>query len=408
MDTPSGMSTVAPARRFGVSRTALRRTVLSLVGAGARLAAKRAPGGVPARPRLLLIRPDHVGDVILTSPAVEVLRKALPEAYVAMMVGPWSREAARGDPLLDEVLVCPFPGFARAPKSSLLAPYRLLWQTAADLRAHRFDAALVLRFDHWWGAWMAALARIPMRVGFATHEVSPFLTHALAPPAPTDHWTDRALAVTARLLEAWHLAVPRHPFPPPLRFQVTEDDEDEADRLFAAVGIEPDASVVALHPGSGSPLKLWIEERWVAVGRIMADGGHRVVVTGSPHEATMAERIVVNIPGAASLAGKTDLDALAAVLRRCRLVVGCDSGALHLAVAVGVPTVHLFGPVDPAVYGPWGSPQRHRVVTGGLPGSPCGRLDLRTPDGSVAQCMAAISVEQVLAACEAATAAANG
>ena len=98
-----------------------------------------------------------------------------------------------------------------------------------------------------------------------------------------------------------------------------------------------------------------------------------------------------------SLAGATDLGALAAVYRRCALVIGPDSGPLHLAVAVGTPTVHLYGPVDRRTFGPWGSARRHRVVVSDWGCIPCNRLDW--PGSTLAEhgCILDIRVEQVLA-----------
>jgi len=124
-----------------------------------------------------------------------------------------------------------------------------------------------------------------------------------------------------------------------------------------------------------------------------------VLVTGSQGEADMAARIAGAIPGALNLAGATGFGTLAALFKRCRLVVGVDSGPLHLAIAADIPSVRLFGPTDQSVYGPWGDPGRHRVVVGEHV-LPCGRLDITPRQGTVPPCMASITVEQVLDACE--------
>lgn len=462
-----------------------------------RLAGQAVPARLPDRPRVLLVRPDHLGDLLMSAPAVELLRKMLPHAHLTMMVGPWGVEIARRDPLLDEVLTCPFPGFTREPKGSAVAPYRLLWKTARELRRGRYDAVLLLRFDHWWGAWMAALAGTPVRVGHGVPECLPFLTHVVEPvgrgplacgarwcetqtetagrcgggparsPSPdvggeaapacaalpgagapnahraspgcgmlptSGHWVEQSLAVAEELLVAWGVggnagfssslgraheglkslpridsepagSLPRKEFAGVprglgLRFALTEEDEAKARRLVVELGLSTDRPLVAFHPGTGSPLKLWLEERWVGLGRTLASRGAQVVVTGSPAESRGAERIAGAIPDAHSLAGRTDLGSLAALFRRCNVVVGVDSGPLHLAVAVGVSTVHLFGPTDPALFGPWGDPALHRVVKGEWPGAPCGRLDLAPPSGEYAGCMESISLDRVVAECE--------
>ncbi len=398
----------------------MRLQLLRASGAALRSAAVAGPRGEPSgRPRLLLVRPDHLGDLLMTSPVVELLRKRLPEAHLTMMVGPWGGEVARRDPMVDEVLLCSFPGFTREPRGFPLGPYRLLWRTAREVRSGRYDAALLLRFDHWWGAWMAALAGIPIRVGHGVQECRPFLTEAIDPPG-RGHWVEQSLAVARRLLDVWGIGssdFSRSPSPeaqrlksllrdasqessrPGLRFGLREEDEEKADRLMAELDLSLHGPLVAFHPGTGSPLKLWPEDRWVGLGRTLAARGAQVVVTGSPAEREAAERIAGKIPDGRSAAGRTDLGTLAALFRRCSLVVGVDNGPLHLAVAVGAPTVHLFGPTDPTIFGPWGDPARHRVVSTPVPGAPCNRLDLEPPPGKFAACMEAISLEQVAGEC---------
>ncbi len=374
----------------------------------------------PARPRVLLIRPDHLGDLLMTSPAIELLRKALPEAHLTMMIGPWVEEIARRDPLLDELLPCPFPGFTRAPKSSLLDPYLLLWQMARTVRQGHYDAALLLRFDHWWGAWLTALAGIPIRVGHSVPECRPFLTHAVGgrgsgraelameetmarpeprPPDTGQHWVERSLDVVRGLLGVWGVPRDLTTCRPPLRFAVRDEDEREVDHLLTGQRAVDERPLVAFHPGTGSSLKLWPEERWIALGWLLASKGAQLLVTGGDGERMLAERIAAKIPDARSLAGKTALGPLAALFGRCRLVVGVDNGPLHLAVARGVPTIQLFGPTDAQLFGPWGDPIRHRVVTSNWPGAPCGRLDLAPPRGCHAPCMEAITVDQVAREC---------
>lgn len=169
----------------------------------ARLAGLTAIGSSYDRPRsgrapesVLLIRPDHLGDVLLLTPALHALRAALPAARLTLLLGPWGREAVAGNPDVDAVEVCSFPGFERKAKSSPFAPYRTLHQVAAELRG-RFDTAVVLRYDHWWGAWLAAAAGIPRRIGYAWPETRSFLTESL-PYVPGRHEAHQ----NARLLEA--------------------------------------------------------------------------------------------------------------------------------------------------------------------------------------------------------------
>ncbi len=142
----------------------------------------RRPTRIYDRPtRILLVRPDHLGDLILTTPVLQALQDHAPNAELTMMVGPWSREIVARHPALKQVLTCSFPGFQRAAQGTL-APYTLLFRTARQLRHERYDLAINLRPDFWWGAALLYLAGIPRRVGYALQPGLPFLTQALPFP----------------------------------------------------------------------------------------------------------------------------------------------------------------------------------------------------------------------------------
>ncbi|MCA9907531.1 MAG: glycosyltransferase family 9 protein, partial [Anaerolineae bacterium] len=146
--------------------------------------------------RILLIRPDHLGDVLLSLPAIQQLRQALPTAEIHALAGPWSAEVLANNPALNAVLTLPFPGFSRTPKQNLRSPYELALHTARQLRRIGYDTAIVLRPDHWWGAMTAHLAGIPQRIGYDLTDVAPFLNHAL------DLRQEHAVLQSARLVSA--------------------------------------------------------------------------------------------------------------------------------------------------------------------------------------------------------------
>jgi heptosyltransferase-2/heptosyltransferase-3 len=144
-------------------------------------------------------------------------------------------------------------------------------------------------------------------------------------------------------------------------------------------------------------VKLWPVERWAAVADRIVSLGYSIVLTGSESELQLLRRIVSSASASHSLGGQTTIGELAAVFEQAQAVLGVDSGPLHLAVATGTPTIHLYGPSDVGIYGPWGDPTRHRVLRAGLTCPACGDLDPNRPEGS--GCMLAIQIEQVVAAC---------
>lgn len=354
---------------------------------------RRAPGHPQ---RVLVIKPDHLGDVLLLTPALQALRAALPDAHLTLMIGPWSADAVRGNPSIDALLFCAFPGFTRKPKPSLFQPYGLLLRMAMLLRAGKYDVALIARDDHWWGALLALLAGIPRRIGHDTPEVGRLLTDAL-PFEPSAHVTIQALDLVAYLIGKNPQSLQQSSSQ--MIAPITSKDEQWADDWLAAHGCDGRGRLVAIHPGAGGPAKLWLVARWAMIVDALHAQGCTVVLTGGPQEYTLVQAIGSRLPHPPlTLSGEATLGALAALYRRCELVLGVDSGPMHLAAAAGARTVVLFGPIDHRRFASWGAPERHTVVRSGLWCSPCSVVD-RCPRGtSPAECMTTISVQQVLGA----------
>ncbi len=340
-------------------------------------------------PRILAIRPDHLGDLLFATPALHYLRDALPGARVSALVGPWGRPVLDGNPDVDEILTCPCPGFTRQPKKSLWAPYLLLIKEAKKLRG-RFDVALNLRFDFWWGAFLAYWARIPVRIGYDLAESRPFLTQCV-PYLPGRHEVVQNMSLVAALLDEGAASEPG-----PLAFYPRDRDRQWSDRFLADMGAPP----VIIHPGAGARVKLWRPEGWGRVAdRLAEEFNARILLTGGPGEECLLRAVAQHMRTSPQfLAGETTLGQLGALMVGARLVMGVDSGPLHLAVAMGCPTVHLYGPVDHRSFGPWGDPDRHRVVVSPRCCVPCNRLDYEEWELADHTCVKDIPEGEVLSA----------
>jgi heptosyltransferase-2/heptosyltransferase-3 len=376
-------------------RARLRRWLLvALAWVGRCLPTTRATQEPPRR--ILLIKPDHLGDVLLCTPALRLLRQRHPQAHIVALVGPWSAFVLHRNPDIDDILTLPFPGFERgaSARRSPLAPYWLLQRAALLLRAGRFDAALLLRDDHWWGAALMLLAGIPRRIGHAVPECAPFLTTAL-PWDATEHVTQQALAVVARLD-----GLPLPERLPMLRYTPSADDDTWAAEWLAAHGIDQHTRLVVLHPGTGGAAKLWLPERWAAVANALADlPDTRLLLTGGKGEAELVDSVASALRREPlRLVGATSVGQLAALLGRAALVLGVDSGPLHLAVSQGTPSLHLFGPGDARRFGPWGDSTRHVVLRAGLWCSPCGVFAACPRGTDPPECMERLLVAEVLRA----------
>ena len=390
------VSSSCPYPNFHPQRTKRQQVRLALLRLFARLAAPFLPTSdlqLPTPNSILLIRPDHLGDLLFTTPALYALRAAFPQARITGLVGRWAEAVVTSNPCIDEIVLCPFPGFTRQPKKSVIEPYIVLGRYAKLLREKEFDLAVVLRFDHWWGALLAHLARIPRRVGYDIAEVKPFLTDAV-PYVPGRHEVEQNLI----LVEAAG-GQRKHPITPsahPLEFPLSAQDREFAARYLAERGVGDDGPLICIHPGAGAPVKLWRNEGWARVADALVEGyGVKVILTGSANEAPLVRAIAERMASQPVVAGQTTLGQLAALMGRCRLVLGVDSGPLHLAVAVGTPTVHLYGPVDSRTFGPWGDPARHVVLTSDMDCIPCNRLGYRMDELEAHRCVWDISEAQV-------------
>ena len=380
-------------------RTKLRLRLLRLAGRALApgLAAPPAPGLAAPAPqprRVLLLRPDHIGDVLLTAPAVALLRASLPAAHLTYLVGPWSEAAARNGPHVDSLRTLRFPGFTRKPKLNPVAPYLLLARQAARLRREAYELAVIFRPDHWWGALLALAAGIPLRVGSDTPETTPLLTH-VHPAQQPEHAAEQALRVARLALEAATIA-PIEPARSTI-FRVGHDAAAAADDLWRRQSLAQQR-VVAIHPSAGAPLKSWPVDRWAALAEALLGTGTQVVLVGAPEDGPLLSTILEHMNQRVPIIHGQSLDVSAAIYQRSRLVVTVDSGAAHLAAAVGTPTVRLYGPAPPASFGPW--PPRHDqrvLMTSKLACAPCGDLEA-PPCGALAlpACMLALGVDDVL------------
>jgi heptosyltransferase-2/heptosyltransferase-3 len=350
--------------------------------------------------RILVVRPDHLGDLLFATPALHRLRQGFPNAHITGAVGPWGKAMWEDNHDLNALDVFPFPGIAGragAAPSTPLTPYLLLGKAAARLASESYDLAILLRFDHWWGAAMLWAAGVPARWGYSTAAAGGRLTHVL-PYAPGRHEVEQSLALVEAVIDSTRtrplapLHVSRDEGRPPL---VPPPPEPLAGEIAAEwLGSR---KRVAIHPGTGAANKLWTVAGWARVIEWLAEEGWSVALTGSPGERPLAEAIEAEAGLAlTNLAGRTaSLRQLAWTLDRAAMTLGVDSGPLHIAAALGKPTLHLYGPSDESIWGPWGDPSRHVVLR--APGTrPAMALDVGSREIEGGPEMRAITPEMVI------------
>jgi lipopolysaccharide heptosyltransferase II len=350
------------------------------------------PRVVTAPRRILLFRLERIGDLLMTLSALESARATWPDARIDLLVGSWNADLARLFPWIDRVDVFDAPWLARGTTGARAGS---LLDHARRWRREHYDLAINLEGDIRSNVLMA-LSGAPVRVGFAMAGGRAALTDVVEHDSHqhTDENTRRLVrAAAARLGSA--LVEPSPGWP---RFALPSSIAAAADALLGGDAVR-DRPLIGLHPSGGRAIKQWHPERFAeAVTKLARDVSGTIVLTGTAGDRALVQATRAMIPAGQTvidLAGPLDLPTLSGVLSRLDLYVTGDTGPMHLAAAMGTPTVGVFGISDPARYAPL-VPHR-RIVRIDLPCSPCNRVRL-PPErcrGHVPDCLEGISVDMV-------------
>jgi len=325
--------------------------------------------------RVLVFHLNQIGDLMFTLPALKVLREAYPQAHITSVLRPHLSGLLAQSGFVDEILNRPS------------APLHAAVGMGLKLRHSKPDMAVGFSQS----ATMALAARLSgarHRVGYVDSELGQFLTHRIQVrgiPSPEK---------VMRLVRGLGLQPTKTDYVGLVRLSA----EDEATGAKLAAECEGSGPLIALAPGESAarPYKCWSTEGFQRVAAALLQDGARVVVVGGPADASLGEEIVADLADRGhNLAGRTTPSELAALLERCDLLIGIDSGPMHVAAAMGRPVVGLFGPTDPRRTGPLG--EGHEVIFHEQPcWGPC--VHPVTPKCSDRACMSAITVAEVLAA----------
>lgn len=328
--------------------------------------------------KILLVKLSSFGDVLHTLPTLEALRSAYPAAHITWLVEAAYAPLLAGHPALDEIWEAP-----RLHPSELLTGANLvrLRRLFTRLRTQPFNLVLDVQGLLKSAVWVA-LARSSRKVGYdQTREGSYLALSERVPP-----FDPEAHAVQRYLNLAYYLGAP----PTLPRFRLNLDQGIDIS------GMIPETRPLAvLHPGARWASKLWSPASWARLAEwLVGEHGLQVAVTGSRADAHLVAEITGQTKAPVlNLAGRTSLAELAAILRRARLAVTTDTGAMHLAAALQTPVVALFGPTAPWRTGPFG--EGHQVVRQDLACSPCFWRQCPEP-----RCLTKLSPEIVITACE--------
>ncbi|MFQ5878110.1 MAG: lipopolysaccharide heptosyltransferase II [Acidobacteriota bacterium] len=312
----------------------------------------------PAGVRRVLIRANNwIGDVVMISPAVRAIRAHFRGARISILAKSWVLEALRGSPDYDDLIEYDRDGAHRGAAGR--------WRLVAALRRRRFDLAVLFQ-KAFEAAAFARLAGARVRIGYATDFRRPLLTHPLPLPPARTHHVDVFLGI------ARALGCPiRDPFP---SFHIDDRSRDRAGELLLRSGICSDGPLVAIHPGASKSPRAWHPDRFARLGRRLAKrAGARILLLGGPADRELVGGIAERLPRGRVLVPGADLPlrVVAGLMERCHLFIGSDSGPMHVAAALDVPTIALFGPGIPERTAPRARSAAVLPISRRYPCAPC-------------------------------------
>jgi ADP-heptose:LPS heptosyltransferase len=348
-----------------LAASALVSALVNLAGA-TRSAARRAPR------RILVVKLDHLGDVVTATPALRALRDAHATARIDLLLSPATASLFHESPLADRVFAYDSQRYRRGPA-----------RPEASLRGldgERYDVIVELRGD-WRTLLLPLRTRAARRLDRGTVRLRDWIRRRLAwargsgggsraGARPPLHEAETNYAVVRPLLPGGAPAAP-----PKAEVRVPPPAHESLEWRLAEADVDASRPLVAIHPGASWRPRAWLPERFAAIADWVAEHyDAQVVLIGSADERDVeaAVRGRAGKARAISMFGTLTLPELAALLERSRLLVGNDSGIAHLAAACGTPTVALFGPQDPRRFRPWS--ERSIVLHHPVPCFPCAQV----------------------------------
>ena len=336
--------------------------------------------------RILLLRIERIGDLLMALDGIADVVAAAPGAQIDLVVGSWNADIARAIPGIHRIETVDAAWLARAGTGQGIGG---LLGRASGWRARQYDLAINFEPDIRSHLMMAA-SGAARTAGFVSAGGGPLLDVAL-PFDPRLHTSENA----RRLVAA---ALPARPRPRPATLALPDEARKRASALL---GLSRTAPLVGIHTSGGREIKQWPPERFGEVAaRLVRERGATIVLTGAATDRLLVDIVRSALAGARviDVTGTLDLLTLAALLEKLDVFVTGDTGPMHLAAAVGTPVVAVFGPSDPVRYAP--HDPRHRIVRIDLPCSPCNRI--RRPParcvGHTPDCLAGIGADAVRAA----------
>lgn len=330
--------------------------------------------------RILIVRNDKVGDLIIATPAIKAIKRSFPEGRISALVSVYAKDVLLNNPYVDKV----FMEDARGKHRGLRGIYAL----AGEIRKEKFDTAIVV-FPFFRNALSVFLARIPLRIstGFRWYQFLfnrlTYLNRSKALKHEIDYAMDLAEIAGVKPLKGYPELFP------------SDDDFKYAEQFFSANDIKKGRDiVVGINPGSGLSARKWPENNYIDVSRLLIKSyGIKIIIFWGPGEEKMAEDMKKDIGAGCYAACETNILQLAAIVSKCSLFITNNTGPMHIAASTDTPMIAIFDPKKACSPERWGYRDEKRIVL--KPGIECEESCKRMKCG-YGECMEMVTVDMVL------------
>ncbi len=347
--------------------------------------------------RILVINPFGIGDTLFTLTLVEALRKALPGVSIGFLCNERTRALVKMDASVDRVFIFNRDLMRRLWRRHPLLCFKKLRMLLGEIGEQKYDAVFDVSLGRQYSFFMLWLG-IPQRIGFNFKGRGLFLTHKL----PLKGYEGAPVAdIQLSLLDT--LGLPRGEGVSRIPLKVDDHARKDAEAFLRKSGISESDALLAVAPGGGKSwgrdavYKQWDPERFADVTNALASAhGFKVLLLGDKSEEPLLSRVAGRIAARKVVAAGESFDKVCALLLRSRALLCNDGGLMHLANALGVRTVSVFGPVDERVYGPYGEDAPHAIITQAVPCRPCYSRFHFPACPYERRCLADLSAEKVL------------
>jgi len=343
--------------------------------------------------KILIINPYGIGDVIFTTPMIKNLRLAHPQARIAYLANARTADFIKSSLEIDQVFIYDRDEYVKAYRQNPLTFAQKWISFLQVIRRENFEVVFDLSLNSTFG-FLSFAAGIKQRIGFNYRGRGQFLTHKIdllgfEGQHVVDFFLDLLKYVNVPVID-------RH-----LNLTIPDQDIKWAQDWLVKNKVDPNKTLIALFPGGGASwgdqakYRLWGAPKFAElVDKMVENFDAAIILMGDSRDQALCSEVarLARSP-LHDAVGQTSLLGLAALFKQCRAAVINDAGSVHVAVAIGVKALSIYGPVDPKVYGPY-PPEEHMTVQKGLPCQPCYRR-FRMPQCSHVSCLRDLTSQEV-------------